>query len=93
MTQSNSQLSAYDVEQEIGRGDLTIIYRARRKSDGLPVTVKVLAPQFVDDPYLVRRFVEAGQRAARLDHPKRASAKTSSISYVSGLRTRVWPTG
>jgi serine/threonine protein kinase len=83
MTQSNSQLSAYDVEQEIGRGDLTIIYRARRKSDGLPVTVKVLAPQFVDDPYLVRRFVEAGQRAARLDHPNIASV------YEAGQREDV----
>jgi hypothetical protein len=83
MTQSNSQLSAYDVEQEIGRGDLTIIYRARRKTDGLPVTVKVLAPQFVDDPYLVRRFVEAGQRAARLDHPNIAHV------YEAGQREDV----
>jgi serine/threonine protein kinase len=83
MTQSNSQLSAYDVEQEIGRGDLTIIYRARRKSDGLPVTVKVLAPQFVDDPYLVRRFVEAGQRTTRLNHPNIAPV------YEAGQREDV----
>jgi serine/threonine protein kinase len=59
----------YDIEEEIGQGDLTIIYRARRKEDDRPVAVKVIAPQFALDPYFVRRFIEAGQRATRLDHP------------------------
>ena len=69
MTQTESRLAAYDVEQEVGRGDLTIIYRAHRKSDGMLVTVKVIAPQFISDTYLVRRFLEAGERATHLDHP------------------------
>lgn len=69
MTQLESRLPSYDVEEEIGRGDLTIIYRAYRKDDGMPVTVKVIAPQFVSDAYFVRRFLEAGERAIRLEHP------------------------
>lgn len=83
MTQPESRLSAYEVEEEVGRGDLTIIYRAHRKEDGLPVTVKVIAPKFLSDTYLVRRFVEAGQRATRLDHPNIARV------YEAGQREDV----
>jgi serine/threonine protein kinase len=86
MTQPKSQLTAYDVEGEIRRGDLTIIYRARRKDDGLPVAVKVVAPQFIADHYFVRRFLEAGQRATRLDHPNIArvheAGQRGDVVYV-----------
>jgi serine/threonine protein kinase len=86
MTQPKSQLTAYDVEEEIKRGDLTIIYRARRKDDGLPVAVKVVAPQFVADHYFVRRFLDAGKRATRLDHPNIArvheAGQRGDVVYV-----------
>jgi hypothetical protein len=68
MSQIDSRLSGYDVEEEVGRGDLTVIYRAHRKEDGLTVTVKVIAPEFVSDQFYVRRFIEAGKRAIKLDH-------------------------
>ena len=48
MTQVDSRLSGYDVEEEVGRGDLTIIYRGHRKDGGLPVTIKVIAPEGLD---------------------------------------------
>ncbi len=69
MTQPDSRLFAYDVQEEIGRADLTILYRAHRRSDGRLVMVRALAPEFLDDTYLVRRFLEAGQRTIRMDHP------------------------
>jgi serine/threonine protein kinase len=59
----------YDIEEEIGCGNLTTVYRARRKSDGRPVSIKLVIPEFTSDPVFVRRFVEAGSRAIRLDHP------------------------
>jgi serine/threonine-protein kinase len=68
MTEFESRLPSYDVEEEIGRGDLTIIYRARRKDDDLPVSVKVIAPEFVSDSWFVRRFTEAAERAKHLEH-------------------------
>lgn len=83
MTQVNSGLPSYDVEEEIGRDDLTIIYRAHRKGDGLPVAVKVIAPQFVADDFFVRRFLDAGERAMRLDHPNIARV------YEAGRREEV----
>lgn len=83
MPQSRLQLKAYDVEEEIRRGDLTIAYRARRRDDDLPVVVEVISPEFTSDMYFVRRFIEAGQRAARLDHPSIAHV------YEAGQRDDV----
>ncbi len=86
MTQVDSRLTGYDVEEQVGRGDLTLIYRAHRKDDGLPVTIKVIAPEFVSDTYYVRRFLEAGERATRLDHPNIArvfeAGRREDVVYV-----------
>ncbi len=62
-------LEKYEIESELGRDDLTIAYRARRKSDDMPVVVKVVAPQFTFDAYFVRRFKDAVARQIELDHP------------------------
>ena len=59
----------YDIEQEIGSGRLTTVYRARRKSDGQVVSLKVVMPEFTSDRIFVRRFLDAAGRAIRLDHP------------------------
>lgn len=79
-------MSGFDVEEEVGRGDLTIIYRAHRKEDGLPVTIKVIAPDFVSDAFYVRRFLEAGERAIRLEHPNIArvyeAGRREDVIYV-----------
>lgn len=59
----------YEIEDEIGCGNLTTVYRARRKSDGKRVSIKLVMPEFTADRVFVRRFLEAGSRAIRLDHP------------------------
>lgn len=66
---TGSELENYTLEEEFGRGDLTIVYRARRKSDGEQVAIKVVAPQFMFDDHFVRRFLDMGKQAARLEHP------------------------
>ncbi|RME46930.1 MAG: serine/threonine protein kinase, partial [Caldilineae bacterium] len=57
------------MEAEVGRDDLTIAYRARRASDGTPVLLKVVAPQFTFDAWFVRRFKDAVRRNIYLEHP------------------------
>ncbi|GAB4455234.1 MAG: hypothetical protein Kow0031_36950 [Anaerolineae bacterium] len=66
---TGSELENYILEEEYGRGDLTIVYRARRKTDGEQVAIKVVAPQFMFDDHFVRRFLDMGKQAARLEHP------------------------
>ena len=63
------QLENYTLEQEIGRGDLTTVYRGRRKSDGTTVAIKVVAPQFTFDELFVRRLQDIARQTARLEHP------------------------
>jgi len=68
-TEFGSKVETYDIEAELGRDDLTIIYNARRKSDGLLVVIRVVAPQFVFDTFFVRRFKDVVTQAMQLDHP------------------------
>ncbi len=64
-----TQLENYTLEKEIGRGDMTIVYQAHRKSDGASVAVKVVPPQFTFDELFVRRFQDAAGQATKLEHP------------------------
>ncbi len=63
------QLQDYILEEEIGRGDLAVVYRARRRSDGATVAVKMLAYQFTFDEFFGRRFKDIARQTTRLDHP------------------------
>jgi serine/threonine-protein kinase len=63
------QLQDYILEEEIGRGDLAIVYRARRRADGAAVAVKMLAHQFTFDEFFGRRFKEIARQTTRLEHP------------------------
>jgi serine/threonine-protein kinase len=70
MTTSTSiELENYTLGDEIGRGDLTIVYQANRKSDNTTVAVKLVPPQFTFDDIFVRRFLDMARQATRLDHP------------------------
>jgi len=62
------QLANYTLEQEIGRGDLTITYRGHRNSDGATVAIKVVALQFTFDRLFVQRFKDMARQAAKLEH-------------------------
>jgi serine/threonine protein kinase len=68
-TTTKPELTDYILEKEIGRGDLSISYRATRKSDGEAVAVKVIAPQFTFDRLFVIRFKEIMKQSIRLEHP------------------------
>lgn len=80
-------VETYDVETELGRDDLTIVYSARRKSDGLLVIVRVVAPQFAFDTFFVRRFKDAMTRSMHLDHPNIVKiyevAEKEDILYIA----------
>lgn len=62
------QLEDYILDEEIGRGDLTITFEGRRKSDQAIVAIKIVAPQFTFDQLFIRRFKDMGRQAIKLDH-------------------------
>ncbi len=59
----------YEVEREIGRGGMGIVYRARDLALERPVAIKLLPPQLAAQRDLRERFFREAQTAAGLAHP------------------------
>jgi hypothetical protein len=59
----------YEVEGEIGRGGMSVVYRARDIRLNRPVAIKVLPPELAYDPAIRTRFTREAQTSAHLAHP------------------------
>ncbi|WP_394458884.1 serine/threonine-protein kinase [Roseateles sp. BYS180W] len=65
--------SRYQLQEEIGRGGMAVVYRAIDTQTGRPVAVKRLALSrafaAADVPQICQRFAQEAAVAQRLDHP------------------------
>ncbi|HEX5581907.1 MAG TPA: protein kinase [Gemmatimonadaceae bacterium] len=59
----------YDVEREIGRGGMGIVYRARDTRLKRSVAVKLLPPELAFRSEIRSRFLREAETAAQLSHP------------------------
>jgi hypothetical protein len=59
----------YRIEAVVGRGGMGVVYRATDLSLSRPVALKVIAPEFAQDPAFRERFLREPRLAASLDHP------------------------
>lgn len=64
-----SILDRYEIREELGRGGMAAVYRARHRALQRDVALKILAPWLTDTPDFVKRFRQEGQILARLAHP------------------------
>ncbi len=63
------QIGKYQILEEIGHGGFGDVYLAEDAMLGSQVALKVLAPVYMRDPTVVRRFQQEARAAARLRHP------------------------
>jgi Protein kinase domain len=63
------QLAGYQIQEQIGRGGMAVVYRALDSRLGRLVALKVLAPQLNEDEAFRQRFIRESRAAAGVDHP------------------------
>ena len=62
------QIGHYIIKARIGHGGMGEVWRAEDKRVGRDVAIKVLPPEFADDPKRVSRFKLEAYTVARLNH-------------------------
>jgi hypothetical protein len=62
------QLGNYLIDSVIGRGGMSVVYGAKHARLGMPVALKVLAPELGSDDTFRERFLREAQIAAGIDH-------------------------
>lgn len=63
------ELGGYELLGKLGEGGMARVFRARRKSDGKLVALKVLRGSLASQPDAVRDFIVEAKAAAALKHP------------------------
>jgi eukaryotic-like serine/threonine-protein kinase len=66
---AGQSLGGYQLEEEIGRGSMGMVYRGKQIALGREVAVKVLPRALARDASYVARFIREAQIIAGLNHP------------------------
>jgi serine/threonine protein kinase len=62
-------VKGYELREQIGEGGYGVVYRAYQPLIGRDVAVKIILPQYANQPDFIRRFEWEAQLVARLEHP------------------------
>jgi predicted Ser/Thr protein kinase len=65
------ELPGYEVQGELGRGGMGVVYLARQQGTEQLVALKTLLPEWSTVPWAVEQFRFEARAAARLRHPNR----------------------
>jgi serine/threonine-protein kinase len=63
------EIPGYVIEDELGRGNMGVVYRARDRGTGEPVAVKTILPAVAPTPAAAGRFRRESDILRRLAHP------------------------
>ncbi len=64
-----TRVDDYDVKALLGQGAMGIVYRAEHAIIGRQVAIKVLKPDFAEDPEMVSRLIREARTVAAIRHP------------------------
>jgi serine/threonine protein kinase len=68
MSSSIQQIPGYQIMQQIGAGAMARVFKAKQLSLDRYVAIKILPKRLSEDPEFVRRFIQEGKAAAKLNH-------------------------
>jgi len=92
-----TMLGDYEILAPIGAGGMGEVYRARDKTLGRDVAVKVLRPELAADSDRLKRFEQEARSASALNHPnivhiyvigEKAGTRYIAMEYVEGRTLR-----
>ncbi|MEJ7596565.1 MAG: protein kinase [Kofleriaceae bacterium] len=63
----------FRVVERLGQGGMGAVYRAHQHSVGREVAIKVIHPNLISDPEIIRRFLREARLASKLNHPNAVS--------------------
>jgi serine/threonine-protein kinase len=66
---AGQNLGGYQLEEEIGRGSMGVVYRGKQIALGRDVAIKVLPQSLARDASYIARFIREAQIIAGLNHP------------------------
>lgn len=69
MAALQTHLPRIEILEFLGRGGMGVVYKARQKQLDRIVALKVLAPEFAQDPAFSERFSREAKALAKLSHP------------------------
>jgi serine/threonine protein kinase len=93
------RVGPYEIETQIGRGGMAVVYLARQPALGRRVALKELAPFQVRDESLARRFLREARVAGSLNHPnivtvydflEQDGVPYIAMEYLDGGSLRPW---
>ena len=67
---AGSQIAGYQLEEQIGRGGMAVVFRAHDPRLDRRVALKILAPGLAHDDAFRQRFIRESRAAAAVDHPQ-----------------------
>ncbi len=59
----------YEISEIIGDGGMAVVYKAWDTQDEMPVAIKVLREEYIDNDEFIRRFKDESKAIAVLSHP------------------------